>query len=449
MATRVVGLHFHTLSSGNVTVSERMKKSIWTKLLLGNFALLALGFLGAKVVDGWSRRATPERIALGRQIFEHKWEPGDSMSVEGDGLGPVFNARSCAECHFQGGVGGGGPNEFNVLSFEVLPFGERIQMVGGVVHAFATNDELTESSDNLRKLYPAIDAGPRIVDGCLVQSRAFDPVAFNTVNTPPLFGLGLIDEISDRAIQVNGINRNLHAMSRSFDGDFSTTPVGRLRTPSVGRIGKFGWKGQFATLEDFVATACAVELGLTNPLRAQDIPKSHQPDEDAKLDIDKKQLRALVCFVENLPRPEQILPTDSKARAQALRGEELFSEIGCADCHTPKMGHVAGVYSDFRLHDVDSDEGHSYGDMIPDDVEVPDGHPKPEEWKTPPLWGVADSAPYFHDGNSPTLGSAISRHDDDARNSKQRFESLLSEEREAVIAFLGTLRAPVGLEEPR
>ena len=72
----------------------------------------------------------------------------------------------------------------------------------------------------------------------------------------------------------------------------------------------------------------------------------------------------------------------------------------------------------------------------------PARHPRPEEWKTPPLWGVADSAPYFHDGNSPTLRDAIVRHGGDAASVTKAYQGLPRVDQEAVVAFLRTLKAP-------
>ena len=69
--------------------------------------------------------------------------------------------------------------------------------------------------------------------------------------------------------------------------------------------------------------------------------------------------------------------------------------------------------------------------------------PQPDEWKTPPLWGVADSAPYFHDGASPTLAAAIQRHAGAATQSRKAFDALRPKDRRAVIAFLRRLRAPL------
>jgi CxxC motif-containing protein (DUF1111 family) len=246
-------------------------------------------------------------------------------------------------------------------------------------------------------------------------------------------------EISDWSLVRNGAERGLNRFSRELGADFSGTPVGRLRGLPGNRIGRFGWRGQFATLEEFVAAACAVELGLSNPLRSQDLPRQHRPDPNAGLDLDHEQLRSLVAFVANLPRPTQILPKEPRALALAKRGEELFSSVGCADCHTPNLGSVEGVYTDLRLYDLEPAESSGYSTAVP---EVPLPHDEPElaEWKTPPLWGVADSAPYFHDGASATLESAILRHDGAAKKSRENLRK--PEDRQAVIAFLMTLRAP-------
>lgn len=396
----------------------------------------ALG-AGARV---WSERVTPETIAAGKALFEHEWIVNDPLA-QGDGLGPVFNARSCVECHFQGGVGGGGPNRHNVSTFEVVPVGDRRHVASGVVHKFALNELFREAPQRVRELFPIVPGGQKLLNGCLVQTQDFDPVLFSEASTPPLFGLGLIDRIPDIAIQAAGARRTFDVISKELDGERTGTSVGRVRSVSGG-LGKFGWKGQFATLEDFVAAACAVELGLGNPLRPQDTPRQHRPDASARPDMTRRQLRELVAFVANLPAPREIVPVDPHARRQAEHGKALFATIGCADCHTPNLGGVEGVYSDFRLYRLETSSANDSYARVETEFEMPRNHPQPNEWKTPPLWGVADSAPYFHDGASLTLEAAILRHDVAARHSRSKYKSLTSEDQQALLAFLGTLRAP-------
>jgi hypothetical protein len=123
-----------------------------------------------------------------------------------------------------------------------------------------------------------------------------------------------------------------------------------------------------------------------------------------------------------------------------VSGEKMVSDH--LILRVPDLGGVAGVYSDFLLHrlnDRTKSQG-GYAEVPP--VPLPEDHPLPDEWKTPPLWGVADSAPYFHDGGCPTLENAVLKHHGDAENVRVKFERLGAEDRAAIIAFLKTLRAP-------
>jgi CxxC motif-containing protein (DUF1111 family) len=94
------------------------------------------------------------------------------------------------------------------------------------------------------------------------------------------------------------------------------------------------------------------------------------------------------------------------------------------------------------LHSVTTHISDGYQHEIIVEVPLPGSHPRPDEWKTPPLWGVADSAPYFHDGASSTLEDAILRHEGDAIAVTRAFKNLPTPDQQAVIAFLKTLRAP-------
>jgi CxxC motif-containing protein (DUF1111 family) len=412
---------------------------------------LALAYGGAKAVAWMLDSTDPQDIALGKELFEHQWSPDDLLAGEGDGLGPVFNARSCQECHFQGGVGGAGPNQFNVTAFEVAPVPARREVISGVVHSQAVSGKLQESAENVREIYPVVPGSVRVVQGCTITVADFDPVAFTSMNTPALFGAGLIDEISDANMHINSIGRTATILSKEITGDFGHTSTGRMHVLRDGRLGKFGWKGQFATLEDFVAAACAVEMGLTNPHRKQHVPLAFHEDQAAKLDMTHEQFDALVAFVRALPRPQQVLPTQPHALKAVRRGEAMFVEVGCADCHIPNFAGIEGIFSDFRLHRVEDEDiaAAAYTRALDTLVPLPDNHPKSDEWKTPPLWGIADSAPYFHDGGAATLQDAILRHDLQAKRSREKFKALSSKEQADLLAFLGTLRAPQQLSATR
>jgi len=414
----------------------------------GTLATLILGGLwvwspGLPVIWGPSARAS--HVAEGRELFEHEWTRNDPLA-HGDGLGPVFNAKSCASCHFQGGLGGGGEIAHNATTYEIVPRPCDPEFRTGTLHAFSVTPDHQESLAVLKRVYPVIP-GREIIDPSCTSMKFtdFDPVNTDTVNPTALFGSGWIDLISDKAIRHNHRTRHVNALSREMGShDFGTIPVGRVPVTEDGRVGKFGWKGQFNNLPDFVAAACANELGLGTPHVPQAAPLSASGYESPP-DLDKKQFRSLVAFVKMLPKPVE----SGTGGEPAARGKELFQSVGCAVCHVPDMGGVKGVYSDFLLYNLldppGPGSGGNYRAEPPRPLrlrERPDHLPKPEEWKTPPLWGVADSAPYFHDGGAPTLESAISRHRGEAKGVTARYQELRNSDQAAVIAFLKTLRAP-------
>jgi CxxC motif-containing protein (DUF1111 family) len=178
-------------------------------------------------------------------------------------------------------------------------------------------------------------------------------------------------------------------------------------------------------------------------------------DDLSPADVDR-----LVTFVANLPRPEIRQPRSDTERNLFRRGQGVFARIGCADCHVYEVGMIEGVFSDLLLHDM--------GPMFDDPVEAnetihavrkvgefsysggnpvfrPDAPRKPwlaQEWRTPPLWGVADSAPYLHDGRADTLPQAIQLHGGEAAASAQQYRALSGDDRTALHFFLQSLVAP-------
>lgn len=408
----------------------------------------------------WGPTASAAEVAQGRELFEHEWTPNDPLA-HGDGLGPVFNAKSCAACHFQGGLGGGGELQHNAVGFEVLPRPGDPTFRTGTVHNFSTDPAYRESPAVLKKVYPTvkgrtIPAPPPTADGHCGYNPGptvipdFDPVSTTAVQTTALFGAGWIDLLSAKAIRQNHRKRSVSGATRELALDFNGVPVGRVRVLADGRVGKFGWKAQFATLEEFVAAACANELGLGTPVSEQAKPLA-APTYAVAPDLDKGQFRSLVAFVKTLPKPVEAVPENSAEAAAAGRGKELFASVGCAACHVPDIGGVKGVYSDFLLYSLDDPTqpggggGGNYDRGPPPQLQLPprpEEEPKPSEWKTPPLWGVADSAPYMHDGSARTLKDAIFAHQGDAKGVTEAYKKLTPADQAAVISFLKTLKAP-------
>jgi len=384
----------------------------------------------------------------GQTLFVHEWKPNDPLANGGDGLGPVFNARSCVACHMQNGIGGSGGVGHNVTTFAVRPVRENDQPREGVVHAAAVAPKFQETLKQVNVSLPA-DSSPQLGMLIPVPNCGRHPISFpegvhiSQRNTPALFGASLIDEIPDRIIIAQERTQRLkHGMATP---DREDVPVGRALRLANGRVGHFGWKAQSASLLEFVQAACANELGLGNPDHPQPQPLGATDYEPRGLDLTLDQCKQLSAFVASLPRPAERAPEASPARQEAGAGKALFRKIGCADCHTPDLGSVDGLYSDLLLHQMGEVlvGGGSYGQPP---LELPkfkktEG-PQSSEWRTPPLWGVADSAPYMHDGRANTLEDAIRLHGGQGLRSAQSFSQLTQFEQGQLVAFLKTLRAP-------
>jgi CxxC motif-containing protein (DUF1111 family) len=461
-------------------------------------------------------RAEEAAKSNGRELFKREWLPRDTRSLKGDGLGPMFNDTSCVACHNQGGIGGGGSAAKNVqivsafsnrpevrvppanaLGVLELIFGgpstaqkpvetpatpkltreERIQAERKdlaknhpgfatansiVLHRFSTDGEYTAYRRKLTGL-GALEDFEQQRSEILVRGNSGGhnigefTLLVSERNAPALFGSGLIDSIPDKVIVAAAEKR------------FREYPqvAGRVAKLKDGRIGRFGWKGQKASLEDFVLAACAVELGLEVPGSQQSgIP--HVAEYKAPgLDLGEKECRTLTEFVARLPRPQETAPANKEEAEYLAEGQRLFEQVGCAVCHRPELGEVKGIYTDLLLHDMGADltDSGSYGSFVPNPTEDDDmKQPVPaltsksqfddpvdkskltvatrNEWRTPPLWGVRDSAPYLHDGRAATLEQAVALHGGEAIRSSRQFQNLSEAERWKITLFLRTLTAP-------
>ncbi len=434
---------------------------MWTNLkLVVMGSVLLLGPVGLRV---WTRPGSeipPDNaadVAAGQQLFTHVFKPNDPLCRNGDGLGPVFNANSCVACHHQGGLGGSGGLAHNVTTFVRQPAAAIVAPLQGVVHAFATDPRFQESLAVLSRELPAtsrptlqqIQQTRSGMVHCALPGRG--QVQLSQRNTPALFGSREIDAIPDRILIVQ--ERQQRLRWGMVGPESETVPVGRALRLGDGRIGKFGWKAQSAGLSDFVQAACANELGLGNPGQSQPTSLAYISYTPSGLDLSQQQCDQITAFCRSLDRPVELLPSDPQTRHLAEAGQQVFHTIGCTHCHTPNLGSVEGIYSDLLLHRMGVElvgEG-DYNEPIPSvpppgtprpGSPAPTGAPLADEWRTPPLWGVADSAPYMHDGRAFTLVDAIAAHGGQAATSRDRFQRLPQRKQQQLIAFLHTLRAP-------
>jgi CxxC motif-containing protein (DUF1111 family) len=426
-----------------------MKWAAWAWTV--GIGLVVLAPVGLRVLT-WSgpRRGAvdPAEARAGQELFEHEWTPGDPLSPEGDGLGPVYNATSCVACHHQGGVGGSGGVEHNVTMFTIRPQQAGDPPREGVVHAFA----IPGAEETLDQVDPRLPHLARPTLSQLVSlprqsghrlSVALD-IHLSQRNTPALFGARLIDDIPERVILAGERAQRVKWGMAPTKGE--QLPIGRASRLANGRVGRFGWKAQTASLAEFVRAACANELGLGNPQQAQPQPLGWIDYRPPGLDLTDAQCNQLTAFVASLPRPMERLPDEPAARDDVRAGRKLFKTNGCADCHTPDLGSVKGIYSDLLLHRMGQTleaSGGGYNEPPNQVPDIPSGDgQQPDEWRTPPLWGVADSAPYLHDGRAATLDEAIRQHGGQAARAAQRYATSSHEEQAQLIAFLQTLRAP-------
>jgi CxxC motif-containing protein (DUF1111 family) len=193
-----------------------------------------------------------------------------------------------------------------------------------------------------------------------------------------------------------------------------------------GRVGRFGWKADTATLEQFVADAFRNEHGVTNP----GAPDAHLPSarsgsgpcagESSSLKDDGSRVAALAAYVGSLPAPQ--------AGAVQPAGEAVFEQIGCASCHTPSLNGVP-LYSDLLLHDM--------GRTLDDKVVQADA--RGQDWRTTPLWGLSSRQRFLHDGRARTIQAAITAHSGEADPIIERYRALTPDDRQAILAFLSAL----------
>ena len=479
----------------------------------------------------------PDMVSAGKALFEKQFVAGEAITPGGDGLGPVFNHVSCAACHHQGGLGGAGPIDVNAAVLSANPpklataperneiaralqavhpgllsdegevtsiilhrFGSdgrynalRERLLGVTIPLRPTEEEVLELQQNLSRL----PVQP------LDSARALR-LSITQRNTTPLFGNGLIDQVTD------GMLRALEA-AQSKHPEVS----GRVAPVDNKKLGRFGWRGQIEHLHDFVLGACANELGLEVPTTSQPIDPLRPDYKAGGLDLTAPQCLSLTAFVASLPAPKVVKPEDPDKLKAVERGYKVFKTVGCAVCHVETVGQAKGIYSDLLLHDM----GQALADPLParptyvvvEQRQIPiqsaleqDGiilkndlvtqatpqyygggstftsfsargegtlyktsrgymtvtqdpknkstgirtkyEPVPtnltQEWRTPPLWGLADSAPYLHDGRAASVVEAIALHGGEAEPTTKRFLALSAADRMAMLEFLNCLQAP-------
>jgi hypothetical protein len=302
-------------------------------------------------------------------------------------LGPLFNGQSCKDCHnapFAGGMG-------TTPATMVVRAGE-----------FGHGSELVRQRSIAEFGFQC----------SLPTGVPPDATATAVRSAMTLRGTGLIDNVLESEI--------LAAQAAQ--------PVSVRGRPSVlpdGRVGKFGWKAQVATLVEFMGDAFRDEMGITNPLAPKDLVSGCGANL-VKPEIDALPLQAVTAFLNTVDPPAPA------SACLASAGAATFQAVGCAQCHTPSLsseGKRARLYSDLLLHDMGADLADPF----------PQGTASGSEFRTMPLWRVSDRAHFLHDGRATSLEGAIRAHGGQAAPSVQQFDGLGSADKQALLDFLSCI----------
>ena len=360
-----------------------------------------------------------EDTAVALRSFNDNRFTFEETETVADGLGPTYNAQSCRECHQN--IVTGGASQVTVLRAGHLTGGQFFESQGGsLIQSRATHPDASENltaADNIR--------------------------AFRI--SPNTLGDGFIEAISNTTLL------NIRsAQPSTMRGLAVVVPV--LEANGTGRIGRFGWKGQHASLESFAADAYLNEMGVTSPLlpdentaNGRDVaPYDTKPDPED----DGDDVKAFANFMR-----ATMVPPRGAITATVTAGEQVFSRIGCATCHVASMvtapantsinggamivpaalgNKVIHPYSDFLLHDVGT------GDGIPIQPTA-EFAATANRMRTAPLWGLRTRNRMMHDGTALTPEEAVLRHAGQASGVTTRYRALSATEKAQVAAFLNSL----------
>jgi CxxC motif-containing protein (DUF1111 family) len=349
--------------------------------------------------------AQRDQFDRGKAIFNRVFQPET-------GLGPLFNANACGECHEDPVAGGVGDEvEVHATALRSDGFCDPLADLGGPVY----QQQVTPALKNAL----GIDKEP-IPGKTTAQARR---------TSPDILGFGLLDAVPDAAILAYA-----DPDDRNHDGI-----SGRPNRFFDGRLGRFGRKALVPTLAEFNEGAFPVEQGVTVPavpdegtVGGQPIPAGVDPLPEPELDT---QSVALVnAFVRFLAPPSA-----PKLKGAARGGPELFDRIGCAACHVVRLKTSASDVKALARRDVAAYTDLLLHDMGPALADICLGLAGPSEFRTEPLMGLRFSERFLHDGRAASIDEAIRLHGGESIASRDRFAALPPADREVLVAFLKQL----------
>lgn len=388
----------------------------------------------------------------GDALFSHEFrsENGYGISAQSvllrvhTGVRGGLDTFSCAGCHSVGGPDGAGSETQN---------------------AFVLGDGDRASSANIRNAPMALGLG-------FVQALGVE--MSNNLKA-------LRDKAAEEAaaknepVTVELLTKDVHF------GSLTVFPSGEVDTSGVEGVSEdlvirpFGWKGDIARLRRFVEEAARVHFGVQSHVLALGYKESPDPDklgpgpdwwdpdhDGIQRELEEGSLTAAAVYLAMLETPVIVPPNDPGLRDRWSVGEQLFDVIGCASCHRKELPlynydwtekpdttsgagvllHLIGdgdkprgtglvkLFSDLKRHDM----GPELADPHPSDNGIPES-----VFLTRPLWGLAESPPYLHDGRAATIPEAILAHGGEAKAAREAFAALSPEDQANVHIFLLSL----------
>lgn len=370
--------------------------------------------------DNLSHSPNSPKIPAGDCSYAAALEEFDGHESFDAGIGPVYNATGCGECH-------GNP------------------IIGGASQVAERRAGFFSPSTGFIE-HPG---------GSLIHDRAIDPLIQETVNANAnVFTFRLSQSVlGDGYVEaVGGPTLTLIAALQpvSMRGQLISVPV--FEQPGTTRIGRFGWKNQQASLTSFSADAYLNEMGITTPLQPKENTSNGDPvgEYDYVADPDNPGVDAelFALFMRSTKAP----PVDAEKAAtpDAIAGSALFNQVGCNVCHTRTIttdapGTVINGGALIVSNALGSKRIHPFGDFLLHDIGTGDGIVQNggastrNKVRTAPLWGLRARGRFMHDGLSQNIEDAINRHDNQALNSRSAFKALSLEDQRRVLAFLRSL----------
>jgi len=347
-----------------------------------------------------------ERFEKGRVEFQRLFTPET-------GLGPLFNADSCGECHEDRVPGGPGDEvEVHVAAFDAATgFCDPLVEHGGPVIQQQTTPALQEAL--------GIESEPIPAEATARAGRS----------SPDVLGFGLLDAVPDAFIL-------MRSDPNDRDGDGIS---GRPNRFLDGRLGRFGRKALVPTLHEFNAGAFTIELGITSPevpteetIGGDPIPAGVDPLPEPE--IDQRALDLADDFVRFSAPPEP-----RRLTSAAKRGKKIFARIGCDSCHVVTLETGDSPVQALRYKKVNAYSDLLLHDMGPALADICLGQAAPSEFRTEPLMGLRLSESFLHDGRAKSIEEAVRLHGGEATRTRDEFIALSDREREALLGFLESL----------